>query len=117
MCGEYIQELCRGPQTDKHLPQGPFTGQFINKSRHLGLESISYLVPAPILYCRDWRSPTWARAATPLGVEALEKPTFRIGVYELFSPCSYTALQRLAQSYLGRGSYTPKSGGFRKADI
>jgi hypothetical protein len=59
-----------------------------------------------LLYDIDWRSPTWARAATPLGVEALEKPTFRIGVYKLFGPSSPTVLQRLAQSYLGKGSYT-----------
>jgi hypothetical protein len=34
----------RGPQTDKHLPPSPLTGNFLKKSRHLGLESISYLV-------------------------------------------------------------------------
>jgi hypothetical protein len=27
----------RGPQTDEHLPQGPFTGQFFKKNRHLGI--------------------------------------------------------------------------------
>ncbi len=64
--GEHLQELCtvyltrfrtyktalppqtktwegRGPQTDKHLPLSPFSGQF-KKSRHLGLDSISYFV-------------------------------------------------------------------------
>jgi hypothetical protein len=33
------------PQTDKHLPLSPFTGQFL-KNRLLGFESISYLVHA-----------------------------------------------------------------------
>ncbi len=41
-----------GRQTDKHLPQSPITGQFFMKSRHFGLESISYLV-------HGW--PPWAR--------------------------------------------------------
>ncbi len=38
----------RGPQTNKHLPPRPFAGQFLRKAaRHLGLESISYLVHGP----------------------------------------------------------------------
>ncbi len=36
------------PQTDKHLPSSPFTSQFFKKSRHLGLESISYFVHGPV---------------------------------------------------------------------
>ncbi len=35
-----------GHQTDKYLPQSPFTGKFFKKSRHLGLESVSYFVHA-----------------------------------------------------------------------
>jgi hypothetical protein len=51
LCGEHLQELYtvyltrlrthkislpppppRGPQTDKHLPPGPFTGEFFRKA-------------------------------------------------------------------------------------
>jgi hypothetical protein len=38
---KYLGE--EGAQTDIHLPPSPFTGKFL---RHLGLESISYLVHA-----------------------------------------------------------------------
>jgi hypothetical protein len=42
-----------GSHTDKHLPPSFFTGQFLRKARHLGLESIIYLVHV-------WNTHAWA---------------------------------------------------------
>jgi hypothetical protein len=58
--------------TDKHLPPSPFAGQFFKKSRHLWLESISYLVPG-LLEPRPQKSnkllPDITRQATALSRE------------------------------------------------
>jgi hypothetical protein len=65
LCGEIIQELYivyltrfrtyikllyhpRGPQTEKHLPPGPFTGQFFRKADILGLVSLQLFGPLGI---------------------------------------------------------------------
>jgi hypothetical protein len=74
----------RRPQTDKHLPHRSLYRSTYKEKPTFRIGVYKLFSPcsySPILYDRDGRSPTWARAATPLGVEVLEKPTFRIGVY------------------------------------